>query len=143
MARPSPSLKCPPIQVDVPDAWRLADNAVLAYWVGPGLPEIELFDSIKSRGDVVLYPFSDAADIGIGKTAVGIDIKSYSSATRLGLHFASKCEGLRMFDRRIVAVPDAWLRQDRDYLHTLKSVAGTRFALEFKTISATKREFSV
>ena len=55
---------------DIPDPynWRLATPAVLAYWVGPGLDEIAIYDKLNAAGrKVELYPQADAADVGGGR----------------------------------------------------------------------------
>lgn len=131
------------IRVDDLNSWRLAQNAVLSYWVGPGIPEVLLHDQLAAiiPGDVTLYPYSDAADVGIRNREIGIDVKSYSSAVRLGQHFAQTCGNLALFGRQIVAIPNAWLRKDRDYIATRRAVAGTKFGLEFMTTDQVVREF--
>jgi hypothetical protein len=131
------------IQIDDLDSWRLAERAVLSYWVGPGLPEVQLYDELSAilPEAVTLYPLSDSADVGIRTPEIGIDVKSYSSSVRLGQHFAKSCGNLELFGRRIVAVPDAWLVKDRDYLTTLRAVAGNKFRIDFMTTSQVVREF--
>jgi hypothetical protein len=132
------------IRIDDLNSWRLAERAVLSYWVGPGIPEIRLYDQLSAvlPGEVNLYPMSDSADIGIRTPEIGIDVKSYSSAVRLGQHFAQTCGNLELFNRRIVAVPDPWLRRDRDYLTTLRAIAGGRFGIEFLSTAQVVQEFA-
>ncbi|WP_312857415.1 restriction endonuclease-related protein [Aureimonas pseudogalii] len=130
-------------EVASPDDWRIADPSIMTYWVGPGLPEIWLYDALLASGaDAELYPMCDAADVGIGGTAVGVDVKSYSSAAVIGHRFANGIGGLRAFRRRIVAIPDFWIRIDRDYLATAASVSGLREGIEFMSVSAVAREFA-
>lgn len=122
--------------------WRLADAAIMTYWVGPGLPEIALYDALRRhRSNVDLYPMSDMADVGIGGVDVGIDVKSYSSAAVLGRRFARDIGGLRAFRRRIVAVPDFWIQIDRDYLRTASAVSGRPDSIEFLSITDVITEF--
>lgn len=123
--------------------WRIADPSIMTYWVGPGLPEVWLHDSLRAAGrDVELYPLCDAADVGIDGTDVGIDVKSYSSAAVIGRRFADGIGGLRAFRRRIVAIPDFWIRIDRDYLRTASDVSGRREGIEFMSVSDAVRELS-
>jgi hypothetical protein len=56
--------------------WRIFKDDILAYWVGPGLAEIQLHDDLRLAGvDVTLYPRDDAADVGRSHE-LGIDVKS-------------------------------------------------------------------
>lgn len=129
--------------VQVPSEWRMADPAIMTYWVGPGLPEIALYDALrKTRSDVELYPMSDMADVGVGGLEVGIDVKSYSSAAVLGQKFARGIGGLRAFKRRIVAIPDFWISIDRDYIRTASAVSGLPERIEFLSLGAVVREFA-
>ncbi|ANY81310.1 hypothetical protein BB934_26370 [Microvirga ossetica] len=125
--------------------WRLATNAVLAYWTGPGLAEIEVHDRLKAAGRTVdLYPYSDAADVSVDGRDVGIDVKSYASASLLGARLARSVGQITMFRRRILCVPDARVRQDNGYLKTLKAIAlqGEGKCLEFMTVSDVIRELA-
>jgi hypothetical protein len=127
-------------EVDVEDVaeWQLATSAALAYWTGPGLAEIEIYDRLKAAGrQVDLYPLSDSADIGVDGRDIGIDVKSYASAAVLGARLARDVGGITHFRRKILCVPDARVRQDRGYLSTLRAVAsqGEGRMLEFMTVS--------
>src|SRR5262249_11288375 len=52
--------------------WRVCTNALLAFWVGPGLDEIYIYDALKAVGrNVTLYPQADAADVGVDNLGVG------------------------------------------------------------------------
>ncbi|MFK0206238.1 hypothetical protein [Agrobacterium sp. NPDC090283] len=142
MANPEPAAGSTH-EVHVAAEWRLADAAIMTYWVGPGLPEIKLYDDLcAKRRDVELYPMSDMADIGIGGLAVGIDLKSYSSAAVLGQKIARDIGGLRAFQRRIVAIPDFWISIDRDYIRTASRVSGLPESIEFLSVSSVLREFT-
>jgi hypothetical protein len=131
------------IVVSDPHRYRLAVNPVLSFWTGPGLFEIDLYDRLtETRSDIAIYPFEDAADVGIDGTTVGIDVKSYSSAVTLGRRFARPLKRFAMFKQRIVAVPDERLQQDPDYLDTAVSLADRAHKLRFMTVSQVAREFS-
>ncbi|WP_313904402.1 restriction endonuclease-related protein [Rhizobium laguerreae] len=130
-------------EVPNPDDWRIADPSLMTYWVGPGLPEIWLYDTLSSvRSDVELYPMCDAADIGLAGLEIGIDVKSYSSAVVIGQRFAANIGGLGAFRRRIVAIPDFWIRIDRNYCRTAMDITGSKNGLEFMSVSDVAKEFS-
>lgn len=134
-------------EIEVTDVseWRLATNAVLSYWTGPGLAEIEVHDRLKAAGrQVDLYPLSDAADVSVDGREIGIDVKSYASASLLGSRLARSVGQITLFRRRILCVPDARVRQDRDYLTTLKAIAsqGEGRCLEFMTVSDVIKELA-
>ncbi|WP_245451915.1 hypothetical protein [Mesorhizobium waimense] len=130
-------------QIPVHDDWRMANPVIMTFWVGPGLPEIALYDALrKKREDVVLYPMCDLADIGIEGTKIGIDVKSYSSAAVLGKRFSANIGGMHAFRRRIVAVPDFWIKVDRDYLRTASAVCGNKDGIEFMSVSQVAEAFS-
>ncbi|WP_296747203.1 hypothetical protein [Mesorhizobium sp.] len=131
-------------EVAAPNEWRVADPAIMTYWVGPGLPEISLYDFLRPRRpDVELYPMCDAADISIGGIEVGIDVKSYSSAAVIGERFARGIGGLAAFRRRIVAIPDFLIRIDRDYVRTASLVSGCPEGIEFMSVGDVMTEFGV
>jgi hypothetical protein len=130
-------------EVANPEDWRIADHALMTFWVGPGLPEIALHDALKAvRDDVELYPMCDLADVSIGGTDIGIDVKSYSSAAVIGQKFASGIGGLMAFRRKIVAIPDMWIRIDRDYLRTAAAVSGCPQGIEFMSITNVLAEYA-
>lgn len=140
-------LACPvPAKRDVitePGLWRLATNAILAYWVGPGLDEIHIYDSLATNGKrVALYPQADAADIGIDGLAIGIDVKTYASPVVLAAKLSRSIGRLEMFRRKILAVPDDKLRLNPHYLAQLRASYQGSQDLEFMTVSEAIREFS-
>ncbi|QRM35048.1 hypothetical protein [Microvirga sp. VF16] len=131
--------------VDDVREWQLATNAVLAYWTGPGLAEIEVHDRLKAAGRTVdLYPYSDAADVSVDGREIGIDVKSYASAALLGARLARSVGQITLFRRRILCVPDARVRQDKGYLTTLKAIAsqGEGKCLEFMTVGTLLKELA-
>jgi hypothetical protein len=100
--------------------WRVFTDDILAYWVGPGLAEIQLHDELREAGvDVVLYPRDDAADVG-QSDELGIDVKSYSCPRLLGETLTERLGGLSTFRRCYVAVPDGMVNRRPRYLEDLR-----------------------
>jgi hypothetical protein len=100
--------------------WRVFTDDILAYWVGPGLAEIELHDELRAAGvDVGLYPRDDAADVG-RTDELGIDVKSYSCPRLLGELLSERLGRLSTFDRRFVAIPDAMVDRRPRYIEDLR-----------------------
>lgn len=129
--------------IDDPAAWRLGTRAVLAYWVGPGLAEIEIHDALATAGrNVELYPESDAADVGVDGMAIGIDVKTYASPLVLGARLTRDIGRFVSFTRRILAVPDDRLRTNPRYLEQLRLAYRGHIPLEFRTVSATISELA-
>lgn len=125
-----------------PATWRVAAPAVLAYWVGPGLDEIALHDTLAAAGrEPVLYPQADAADVGLDGLAVGIDLKNYASPLLLGSRLTRSIGRLGLFARRIIAVPDYKLRLNRHYLDDLRGAYRGDVPLEFASMSQIVAEF--
>lgn len=140
LAHPTTSIRD---EIGNPSAWRLGTNAVLGYWVGPGLDEIRIYDALKAAGrNVVLYPMADAADVGIDGMSVGIDVKTYASPVVLASKLTHSIGRLSLFARRIVAFPDDKLRLNRDYGNQLRETYRGEPTLEFMTVSEVIREFS-
>jgi hypothetical protein len=128
--------------LDEPRRWRLATTAVLAFWVGPGIDEIRIHDALKAAGkDVALYPFADAADVGVDGLAVGIDVKTYASPILLAGKLTRSLGRLPMFDRRIVAIPDDKLQRNPRYIEQMRSSYGGDQTIEFLLVSQVIREF--
>lgn len=100
--------------------WRVFKDDILAYWVGPGLAEIRLYDELRRGGiDVQLYPRDDAADVGRSHE-LGVDVKSYACPRLLGDTLSERLGGLTTFDVRYVAVPDAIVNRRPGYLEDLR-----------------------
>jgi REase associating with pPIWI_RE/pPIWI_RE three-gene island domain Y len=100
--------------------WRVFKDDILAYWVGPGLAEIRLYDELRAGGvDVQLYPRDDAADVGRSHE-LGIDVKSYACPRLLGDTLSERLGGLTTFDERYVAIPDAIVNRRPAYLEDLR-----------------------
>lgn len=121
--------------------WRLGTNAVLAYWVGPGLDEIRIHDALKAAGKrVTLYPQADAADVGMDGLDIGIDVKTYASPVVLAAKLSRSIGRLDMFTRKILAVPDDKLRLNPRYLEQLRDTYQGKHPLKFMTVSQAIRE---
>jgi hypothetical protein len=127
-----------------PELWQLATNALLGFWVGPGLDEIRVFDALKrAKRDVILYPQADAADVGVDGLAIGIDVKTYASPIVLAARLTRTIGRLELFDRRIIAFPDDKLRLNRNYGDQLRDTYQGGRGLEFMTVSDAIRELAV
>jgi hypothetical protein len=125
-----------------PEHWQLATNALLGFWVGPGLDEIRIFDALKHASrDVTLYPQADAADVGVDGLAIGIDVKTYASPIVLAARLTRSIGRLDLFDRRIIAFPDDKLRLNRHYGDQLRDAYQGSRGIEFMTVSGAIREF--
>ncbi|TYC58544.1 hypothetical protein FMN50_08805 [Rhodobacterales bacterium] len=121
-----------------PDLHRVVKRDILAYWVGPGLDEIRIYDSLTASGiEVSLYPSLDAADIGAKDLSFGIDAKSYSCPAMLGRKLSSGVGGLVKFTERYVSIPDAKLRFNPNYLKELRSSYSGKVPVNFMTVSDT------
>lgn len=130
-------------EVDAPSAWRTATPSILQYWVGPGLDEVRIYDSLKSAGrEAVLYPQSDAADVGLDGLQVGIDVKTYASPVLLAHKLSRSIGQLGLFRRKIIAVPDRRLSLNSHYLDHLRETYRGAADLEFATVSDVIEEFS-
>ncbi|TWA74045.1 hypothetical protein FBZ82_10158 [Azospirillum brasilense] len=140
LANPSPAKRD---DIADPGLWRLGSNAILAYWVGPGLDEIRIHDALRDAGrKVALYPQTDAADVGVDGLDVGIDVKTYASPVVLAARLSRSIGRLDMFARRILAVPDDKLALNPRYLQQLRDAYQGQHALEFMTSSQAIRELS-
>jgi hypothetical protein len=130
--------------IDQPAVYRLANAALLAFWVGPGLDEIRLHDLLSRSGrSSTLYPFMDAADVGLDGLDVGLDVKSYASPIVLAARLSRGIGRLAMFARRIIVVPDYKLRLNPRYLQDLRAFYSGGDELEFLSVSQTAREFKL
>lgn len=126
-----------------PGLWRLGTNAVLAYWVGPGLDEIRIYDALRAVGHrAALYPQADAADVSVDGLDVGIDVKTYASPVVLAAKLSRSIGRLDMFARRILAVPDDKLTLNPHYLQQLRDSYQGQHSLEFMTVSQVIRDLS-
>lgn len=118
----------------------IAKPQVLAYWTGPGIDELLIFDEARRLGlDAELYPESDICDVGVGGRAIGIDAKSYASPISLGLRLNRGIAGLINYRRRIIAVGDELVSANPDYVAMLRSALdprGDQSTLEVMDVSS-------
>lgn len=137
-----PNASCGEV-IDRPADWRVAIEGVLAFWVGPGLDEIRIFDALLAKGlQATLYPLADAADVGLDGLKVGIDVKTYASPLLLGARLTRSIGRLATFERKIIAVPDDKLRLNKRYLEQLRASYHGAEALEFRTTGSVIEEFA-
>jgi hypothetical protein len=114
--------------------WRVFKDDILAYWVGPGLAEIRLYDELRRGGvDVQLYPRDDAADVG-RTSELGIDVKSYACPRLLGDTLSERLGGLTTFER-CVAIPDAIVNRRPNYLEDLRYAYRGSISVVFGKVS--------
>lgn len=120
-----------------PSTFRTVERSVNAYWVGPGLDEVRIFDELTAAGvPVVLYPREDEADVGTRDMKIGIDAKSYASPIVLGRKLSDSIGGLRAFSEKYIVVPDAKKKKNPDYVKQLKNAyTGDAKGISFMTIS--------
>jgi hypothetical protein len=122
-----------------PLGWRVFTDDILAYWVGPGLAEIQLHDELREAGvDVFLYPRDDAADVG-RSDELGIDVKSYSCPRLLGETLTERLGGLSTFQQRYVAVPDGMVNRRPRYLEDLREAYRGKISVTFARVSEIAR----
>lgn len=118
----------------------IAKPQVLAYWVGPGIDELQIYDEARRLGlDAELYPEADQCDVSIGGRIVGIDVKSYSSPVSLGLRLNSSIGGMIHYQRRIIAIGDDLFARNPDYGTMVRSMLeprGEQSTLEIMDVSS-------
>jgi hypothetical protein len=129
--------------ISEPAGYRIAQNEILAYWVGPGLDEVRIFDALKAEGlDAIIYPNEDETDVGVDGRHIGIDAKSYSSPMVLARKLTQSIGGLAGYRNRFVAVPDSKQSSNPDYLRALReNYTGSqpvKFCTTFDTIKHVK-----
>lgn len=125
-----------------PSTWRLAAPAILAFWVGPGFDEVQLYDALVAAGyAAALYPQSDAADIALDGLEVGIDVKSYFSPLLLASRLTHSIGRLAMFERRLIVVPDYKLRLNPHYIDHLRDAYSGEHSLEIMSSGQLLAEF--
>ena len=126
--------------VEDASGWRVFKDDILAYWVGPGLAEIRLYDELRRGGvDVQLYPRDDAADVG-RTNELGIDVKSYSCPRLLGDTLSERLGGLTTFDERYVAIPDAMVNRGRVISRICATPTAARRSVVFAKGQRNRRE---
>ncbi len=131
---PTPKLR---VSVADPGTHYVVERSVNAFWVGPGLDEIRIFDELTYAGvEVVLYPNEDVVDVGTKNLKIGIDAKSYTSPVVLGKKLSEGVGGLAAFSEKYLVVPDAKVKKNPQYVKQLKETyAGSVKGIFFTTVS--------
>ncbi len=81
-------------------------DAVLTFWVSPGLDECALYDEARALGrDAVLYDRMDACDVLIDG-AIALDLKANLSPISLARRLNAGIGRLARYSRRIICIPD-------------------------------------
>lgn len=94
------------------------NRALRKYWFEPGIDELRLAEQLTAHGHTVrLYPNSDTVDLDLGEgSAVGIDLKAYSSPELLGERLKRRPGGLRGYKKPLLVIPDWLARQVPNYI---------------------------
>ncbi len=122
---------------------RTIKKEILAYWVGPGLDEILIYDCLNAKNvSATLYPDRDAVDVGAKNLSFGIDAKSYACPSLLGRKLSSGIGRLAKYAERYIAVPDAKLTFNPNYLSELKAAYTGKTPISFMTVSDTIKTVS-
>lgn len=123
------------------DSLLIAKPQILTYWTGPAIDEITIFDTAKNQGlNAELYPESDLCDVAINGRSIGIDAKSYTSPVSLALRLNRSIGGLIYYRRRVIAISDRLIEDNRHYVSTLQSTLdkkGDPSTLEILSVSET------
>ena len=123
----------------------VAQSAVLKYWIDPAREELRLFDALRDKKiDAHLYPHSDRCDVSIGEE-VGVDVKDYRDPAPLARRLNRDESGLNLYpNRRIVAVADRRVRNNREYIPRLKEglMPDIRESIEILSVGSTIRELT-
>ena len=123
----------------------VAQAAVLKYWIDPAREELRLFDALRNEKiDAHLYPHSDRCDVSIGEE-VGVDIKDYRDPASLARRLNRDVSGLMRYpSRRIVAIADRRVRNNREYIPRLKErlMPGIRESIDILSVEFTIRELT-
>lgn len=93
---------------------------ILRYWCDPAQEELRLYHAVREvHGEAVhLYPDEDRCDVSLG-TAISVDVKDYANPVRLAAKLNNGIGGLRLYDRKILAVAARRARTDQ-YIARLK-----------------------
>lgn len=99
---------------------KVARPEILRYWCDPAQEELRLYNAAREvHGDAVhLYPDEDRCDVSLG-TNIGVDVKDYADPVRLAAKLNNGIGGLRLYDRKILAVAARRARNDQ-YIARLK-----------------------
>ncbi|GAA5513049.1 hypothetical protein Dcar01_01775 [Deinococcus carri] len=122
----------------------VASNQVLRYWVNPAVDELRIYDAAVEKGlPAALYPQSDQCDVSLGRRT-GVDVKNYRDAHALVCKLNAGIGGLKHYDVKILAVPDA-RRDQAGYLQALRRglKRGPAAAVRVMTVGEVRGELEV
>jgi hypothetical protein len=113
------------------------------YWLEPGIDEIRMHDQLVEAGlPSRLYPHRDRVDIDLGESsAVGIDLKSYTSPELLGARMSRRPGGLSHYQRKWLVIPDWLVNRTPGYLERL-SAALEASAVQCLSVSQAIKELT-
>ena len=113
------------------------------YWLEPGIDEIRMHDQLVAAGlPSRLYPHRDRVDIDLGESsAVGIDLKSYTSPELLGARMSRRPGGLSHYQRKWLVIPDWLVNRTPGYLERL-SAALEASAVQCLSVSQAIKELT-
>jgi hypothetical protein len=103
--------------VPTTDLYRL-NKSLRKYWFEPGIDELRLAERLEALGHKVrLYPNRDTVDLDLGEgSAVGVDLKAYSSPELLGERLKRRPGGLRTYKKPLLVIPDWLARRVPNYI---------------------------
>jgi len=113
------------------------------YWLEPGIDEVRMHDQLVAAGlPSRLYPHRDRVDIDLGESsAVGIDLKSYTSPELLGARMSRRPGGLSHYQRKWLVIPDWLVNRTPGYLGRLSAALETS-AVQCLSVSQATRELT-
>lgn len=114
---PSPARTLP-----AADLFRL-NRSLRKYWFEPGIDEMRLARRLEESGHKVrMYPNRDTVDLDLGVgSAVGVDLKAYSSPELLGERLRRRPGGLRTYKKPLLVIPDWLARRVPDYIERVSA----------------------
>ena len=122
---------------------KVARAEVLKYWVDPAREELRLYDTLRNQNiEAILYPHLDRCDVSIGEE-VGVDVKDYQNPVSLARWLNRGVPSLRHYwGRRIVAIADRRVRNDKEYIPRLKErlLPSVRDDIEILSVGSTIKE---
>lgn len=99
---------------------KVARPEILRYWCDPAQEELRLYHALREvHGKAAhLYPDEDRCDVSLGAN-IGVDVKDYADPVRLAAKLNNGIGGLRLYNRKILAVAARRARTDQ-YIARLK-----------------------
>lgn len=108
--------------VPTTDLYRL-NKSLRKYWFEPGIDELRLAQRLDALGyKVRLYPNRDTVDLDLGEgSAIGVDLKAYSSPELLGERLKRRPGGLRAYKKPLLVIPDWLARRVPNYINRVSA----------------------